>query len=363
MLADVSYLDSRYSFDEQHGWAFSLIHSVAVAAIDGRPVVVTGCGDGGVRVIDMIDGRRISEFVPEDNFRASAVAVTELQGHPVAVSGHANGSLRMIDMAAGTRLREWHYIAADSWNWIAGLVVVGAGDRTLLAAIASGGTVRFWDLADGTLAGEASGPDLDVIAEVLADARNERGLPELVTPTMQCFSLTSLTAAELSGRPVVVAGYGNGTLCVVDLESGNPIWDTEAAIAHSGLGAYIDSLAVCEFGGRPVIAAGGSPGMIGAWDLADGSVVVPPFVSHQQAAVRGVAIADYREHAVMAAAGFDLIARIWDAQSRALLDESQVNSPDPLSPLAAGRPEGRLVIVTGVDNGLVRAWRPKDPTA
>ena len=64
MLADVFYLDGRYRLDEEYGWASSLIDSVAVAAIDERPVVVTGCGDGGVRVIDMIDGRRVSEFVP-----------------------------------------------------------------------------------------------------------------------------------------------------------------------------------------------------------------------------------------------------------------------------------------------------------
>jgi hypothetical protein len=97
--------------------------------------------------------------------------------------------------------------------------------------------------------------------------------------------------------------------------------------------------------------------VIGAWDLADGSVVVEPFLSHQHTAVRGVVIAEDQGRAVMAAAGFDRVARIWDVNGPVLLDESAVNSPDPLAPLAAGRAGGQLVIVTGVPDGLVRVWR------
>jgi hypothetical protein len=107
-----------------------------------------------------------------------------------------------------------------------------------------------------------------------------------------------------------------------------------------------------------IVAGGSSPGVIGAWDLADGSVAVEPFVSHERSAVRGVLIADDQGRAIMAAAGYDRVARVWDVQDRVLLDESEVNSPDPLAPLAAGRADGQLVIITGIPEGLVRVWRP-----
>jgi WD40 repeat protein len=261
MPADVSYLDSRYRFDERHEWQFNLVDSVAVAAVDGRPVVVAGGLDGGVRVIDMTDGGRVCEFVPEGEFRATAVATTELQGHPVAVSGHNHGALRLIDMAAGRLLREWQF-ADGAIYWISGLAVIGARDRTLIAAATSDERIRLWDLSDGTLVGERSDRKLEVMASVHSYIRKQGGLPPLAMvgqPQYPSLSLTCLTAAGLRGRPLLVAGYGDGTLYVCDLESGEGIWGPDAELAHRGLGAYVDSLGVCDFRGRPVIVAGAVP--------------------------------------------------------------------------------------------------------
>jgi len=226
--------------------------------------------------------------------------------------------------------------------------------------------MRFWYITDGVLASEIRDMDMDRPAAAFALIRDQLGLPRLVTlsePRCPGNCSTCVTASVLNGKPVVVSGHEDGAIYAWDLESREPIWNNDALLGQRGLGAYVDSIAVCEFHGRPVIVAGGSPGMIGAWDLADGSVVVEPFLSHEHHAVRGIAITELYGRAVMIAAGLDRRVRAWDSHEHILLDEREIDTGFPFTPLAVGSPGGQVIIVSGTGDGFVGVWRPSGTAA
>jgi len=110
--AHTSYLDSRYHLGEEYDDLYNRVCSIAIGMLGGRAVVVTGCGDGGVRVIDLLDGTRKSEFTlerEEKKHAAVGVAITQLQGNPMVLAGYEDGTLRLIDMTDGRLIREWHF--------------------------------------------------------------------------------------------------------------------------------------------------------------------------------------------------------------------------------------------------------------
>jgi WD40 repeat protein len=339
--------------------ALSKVCSVALGIHDDHSVVVTGCWDGSVRVIDLIDSPGESTFIPAAPLPAGAVAVADLRGRPVVVSGYADGTLRLTDLAEGTLIRQWPMFDSGSSTWVSSVVTVELDDRALVAAIHHD-CAQVWDLADGALVGKWRGDRASLIAGHVAAERRRRGLPigTLSQPERPGTEVTKVTVTGLDGRPVVVSGHQDGTVYVWDLASGQSVWGRETDIGQRGLGAYVDALAVNQLRGWQVIVVGGSPGVIGAWDLADGTLVVEPFVSHEPDAVRGVAIAELEGRTVMAAAGEQGTVRVWDVGTHEQLDTSTVAQGSPDAPFAVGRLEGRLTIVCGVNEGGIKVWHP-----
>ena len=78
------------------------VNAVAVAELEGRPVVVSGSGDGTVRVWDLATGTPVGDPFTGHTGDVNAVAVAELEGRPVVVSGSSDGTVRVWDLATGT---------------------------------------------------------------------------------------------------------------------------------------------------------------------------------------------------------------------------------------------------------------------
>ncbi|MBK6857924.1 MAG: hypothetical protein IPG97_15630 [Microthrixaceae bacterium] len=75
--------------------------AVAVAELEGRPVVVSGSEDRSVRVWDLATGAPVgAPFIGHDHW-VVAVAVAEVEGRPVVVSGSGDRSVQVWDLATG----------------------------------------------------------------------------------------------------------------------------------------------------------------------------------------------------------------------------------------------------------------------
>ena len=82
--------------------------AVAVGALpDGTPVIVSGGGDGTVRVWRLADGAPVGEPLRGHDGAVDAVAVGALpDGTPVIVSGGGDGTVRVWRLADGTPVGE-----------------------------------------------------------------------------------------------------------------------------------------------------------------------------------------------------------------------------------------------------------------
>jgi len=77
------------------------VSAVALAQVEGRPVIVSGGSDGTVRVWDLASGEPRYEPLTGHDSGVTAVAVGQLDGRPVIVSGGWDGTVRVWDLASG----------------------------------------------------------------------------------------------------------------------------------------------------------------------------------------------------------------------------------------------------------------------
>lgn len=70
------------------------VHAVAVAQLDGRPVVVAGGEDATVGVWDLATGAPIGQPLTGHTEAVNAVAIAQLDGRPIIVSGSTDTTIR-----------------------------------------------------------------------------------------------------------------------------------------------------------------------------------------------------------------------------------------------------------------------------
>jgi WD40 repeat protein len=226
---------------------------VAVAELEGRPVVVSGGRDGPVRVWDLARGTPVGPSFGGHQIGilgggVTAVAVAELEGRPVVVSGGGDGRVRVWDLVRGTPI---------------GRPLTGHGLQFLLTE----------------------------------SERRSSG------------AVTAVAVAQLEGRPVVVSGGRDGTVRVWDLARGSPVGQPLTGHQRSLFGG-VTAVAVAELEGRPVVVSGGLDGVVRVWDLARGTPVGEPLTGHQ-GGVTAVAVAELEGRPVVVSGGGDGTVRVW----------------------------------------------------
>ena len=83
-------------------------------------MVVSGSDDGTVRVWDLATGTPVGDPFTGHTGSVYAVAVAELDGRPVVVSGGDDGTVRVWDLATGTPVGDpftGHTGSVPRWRW------------------------------------------------------------------------------------------------------------------------------------------------------------------------------------------------------------------------------------------------------
>jgi hypothetical protein len=136
------------------------VTAVAVGEIDGAARIVSGGGDGTVRVWDAATGTQLGESLRGHDGGVNAVAVGEIDGAVRIVSGGRDGTVRVWDAATGTQL------GAPLRGHDGGVTAVAVGEIDGVARIVScgyDGTLRVWNVGH-----ETSPEILDLFAAALS---------------------------------------------------------------------------------------------------------------------------------------------------------------------------------------------------
>jgi WD40 repeat protein/MinD-like ATPase involved in chromosome partitioning or flagellar assembly len=284
------------------------VSAVTVGYLGGREVVVSGGGDGMVRVW------RAPDYAPYAELGgrwgpANTVAVSS-HGYWLA-AGFADGTICVWDVVKSTSNLALRYEVKEHRGPVSGLAI--SADDSLLASSGDDGTVRLWD------------PESGSARCVLADHRGP----------------VNGVAIGFDGTWVAAAGSDK----IVS------VWNVADGSLRHRLGGHEGPVtAVATFNRSAWLASGGADGKVRLWSGADGS--------HQQTLTghRGPvnALAVRHDGAWVASAGSDGTVRLWNSVSGAPINV--LAGPEHVvSAVALGGSEGHDFVVSGSgdDNAML----------
>jgi WD40 repeat protein len=378
------------------------VRAVAVAKLNGRPVLVSGGTDCVVRVHDLETGTPIGQGFSDDS-EVRAVAVAELHGRPVVIT---NG--RVWDLETGVPLgppltgdtgparavavsqlsgrpvvvsceddhvRVWDLETRDP---VAVVRPLTRGDSILAVAVGqvngrpvvvSGGwdPLRVWDLETGSAVGQPIANAGSVYALAVAELHGRPVVVAGVDATVRIWDMetgaplgwplvgpaefvTTVAVAHVRGRPVVVSGSGDRMVHIWDLETGAPV--CQPLTGHNG---SVNTVAVALLLGRPVVVSGGKDHRVFVWDLDVGAPTGQPFTGHLSY-VNAVAAAQVRNRWTVMSGSDDHTVRVWDLETGAPVGLPFTGHSGSVNAVAVAELHGRPVVVSGGDDHTVRVW-------
>lgn len=306
----------------------------AVAFGEKQKLIATGGADTPVRVLHLPDGRGRRSVQPMRNLYGHDDMVLALAcgGDDLLASGSADGTVIVWDARRGRRLHTLEHRA-----WVSDVRFAELPDgRLLLASTANDGLVRVWDPRTGEL--------LHTLRGHLMEA--------------SCADWTVLP----DGRPILATCSYDGTVCVWDGRTG-------ACLAQSDhLGGVLHAVSWGHaYDDRLVLAAGGATGGIRIFSLALTEAPKAPKASTSTTIPDEIPpIEDVRLQGKVQAPGFTMANGLSAIVTQWSISIVLSGSAEPVSVLAHDQPitaydwqigsEGRLVVATGGENGLVRVW-------
>jgi WD40 repeat protein len=216
--------------------------AVATAELDGRPVVVSGCWDATVRVWDLATGAPIGQPFTGHTGEVRAVAIAQLDGRPVVVSGSRDATVRVWDLATSAPIRQ---LLTERSGEVREVAIAQLDGRPVVVSDAHSERMRIWDLTD---------------------ARTDR----TVTDDSDSGYPNAIATGQLDGRPVIVTGGRDTTLRVTgDYDFTLRVWDlaTGAPISQplTGHTSGVNAVVIAQLDGRPIIVSGSADTTIRAW--------------------------------------------------------------------------------------------------
>jgi len=259
------------------------VSAVTTAVRDGRPVAITGDGDGTIRIWDLLSGELVGTPLTGHTGFFYSLSTTELDGRTVIVSSGDDATIRVWDLVTGAPVGPTR-AGSDAINVVSTDVVDG---RPVVVTTTNADRAVVVDLAtdrplgpplaghEGGILDSATGV-LDGRPVVVTVDRNSKigawdlGTGAAVGGAASCTGsgvaepadiLCSIAVADLHRQPVVVVNDG-AVLRASYLATGE------------ALGGPVDSrgdgesgVVAGRFDGRPIVAVGGTDGTIQVWDL------------------------------------------------------------------------------------------------
>ncbi|MFI9273440.1 WD40 repeat domain-containing protein [Kitasatospora sp. NPDC052896] len=330
------------------------VWALATSSVAGRPQVV-GAGAPGYGYEDEEGEIRVWEpsaapptGLPGGHDRGvRAVTTVLLDGTAHVVTGGGDGTLRLWEAAGGRPVRR---PLTGHTHAVYAVAEARLDAGRCLVSLGGDGTLRRWDPVTGTELGRPM------------PAGQNDGLGWL--PLLATVDLNGRACAVTSGAAPDGAGVDDEdeedeeseTVRIWDLATGKPV-----GRPLTGGSGTVASLATVVVGGRPHALAGfhaddcGLDGTVLLWDLGTGKPAGPP-LEVGEGEVGAVAAVPVGDHGYAIAGSEDGQVVIWDLPTRRPVGSGEHHHQAPVSAAAAALLAGRPYAATGCENGRVRVW-------
>ncbi|WP_327712484.1 caspase family protein [Streptomyces sp. NBC_00464] len=346
------------------------VSCVAVGALDGRPITVTGSVDGTARIWDLTAQQQIGDPLSV-GIAVSSVAIGDLDDYTVALTGGDDGTVRVWDLSAG---QEYGEPLRGHTNRVASIAVGALDGRPVVLTASSDGTARLWDLQnrcqlgseltehrrsvlaacfgelDGRPIAVTGGDDKAVYVWDLSEAVDGGSARLDGSPLIgTAMGVSAVCVTEVDGRTIALVGDQAGMLSRWDLHDRRQVGEPVSAhVYYSRSG--VTSAAAGHFGGRPVAVTSGRM-EARVWDVRTLQQLGPPLRGHVQD-ITAAAMFDQGDIALTVTVSEDRTARIWDLAA----DQPAEGHARPVLTAAYHSYRSRDLAVTGSEDGSARLW-------
>lgn len=252
------------------GW----VRSLCAVSSDGSDLLASSGGDGVIRVWNPATREVVHSLVGHTGWIRALTRVRTADGDRL-VSAGSDGTVRVWDPQGGVELRRWSGAGATG----AMCSVPGDDGHDLVVGVGYDGYVRLWD-PTGASPPYVS-PDsygwLTSVGAALVDGRplvvagSQSGLlwvlgPSVREPTgwhLRGAMLHSVVPVDVGGRTLVATAGSEGVVHVVDPLSHETVQNHRGQTGHSG---WIEDMCTVRVGGRTMLATAGKDGSIRLWD-------------------------------------------------------------------------------------------------
>jgi WD40 repeat protein len=298
------------------------VSAVALGAIDGRAVVISGSGDCTIRLWDALTGKAIGKLVDGHTDFVTAVALGVVDRRAVVISGSWDRTIRLWDArtgeAIGTPLGHTSSVVSVALGAVDGRAVVVSGSRDH--------TIRLWDARTRKAIGKPLKGHTDVVGAIALGA--------------------------IDGRAVVVSGSGDQTIRLWDARTGKKIGKLKG---HMG---WVTAVALGAIDGRAIVVSGSSDKTIRLWDARTGEAIGTQLKGHTDL-VHAVTLGVVEGCAVVISGSDDKTIRLWDARTGEAISKPLKGHAERVAAVALAAVDGRQVLLSGSWDGTARLWDPR----